>query len=149
QFLRRGDFFALVDPDLGEDVRHQAAAVFDTLINRSSRPSASPESTEWAAACSPSVRSFAVPATTSAAAAFKRATSRKADGLPLRTSSTALAFVSASPPRRASGLTLCRPNCSGEISNALIWPPSKATTVVGPDVVISSRPSEPCTTQTF
>ena len=93
--------------------------MFDTAISRSSRPSASPESTEWAAACRPSVRSFALPATTSAAAALRSATSRKAESLPWRTSCTALAFVAASPPRSASGLTLRRPSSSGEISKVL------------------------------
>ena len=33
------------------------ATAFDTLIRRSSRPSASPESTAWTARCSPSLRS--------------------------------------------------------------------------------------------
>src|ERR1700738_4291437 len=53
-----------------------------------------------------------------------------------------LAGEHASPPTRP------RPASSGVTSKVRIWPFSSAATDVGPVSVISSRPSEPCTTQT-
>src|ERR1700751_407467 len=98
--LCRGDLLPLVGFDPGEDVgQNYASTAFETAIKRSSRPSASPVSIDLAASAAPCLRSFAFPATISAAAAFRIATSRKAPGLPLRTSSRAFALYSASPPR--------------------------------------------------
>src|SRR5206468_850656 len=73
--LGRRDLRALVGLDLLQNIGHCA---FDTAIRRSSRPSASPLSTDFAASAMPSFRSLARPATISAAAAFKSATSRNA-----------------------------------------------------------------------
>ena len=62
------------------------------------------ESSDLVATATPSFRSFALPATTMAAAAFSSATSRNGPFLPLSTSFSAAALVSASPPRNCSGL---------------------------------------------
>src|SRR5262245_62783967 len=83
----------------------------------------------------------------SAAAAFRIATSRKGLCLHFNTLSKALALCSASPPRKASGFERLRLASSGLTSKVLILPFSSAATVVEPAVVISSSPSEPCTTQ--
>src|SRR5262245_23453279 len=88
------DLLALVFFDLRQDVGHDS---FDTAISRSSRPSASAESSDFAATMRPSFRSFALPATTMAAAAFKSAMSRNGPFLPLSTSLSAAALESASP----------------------------------------------------
>src|SRR5262245_17445857 len=146
--LGRRDLLALIGLDLAEDIGHGAHA-FDTAISRSSRPRASPESTDFSASATAAFRSFALPATISPAAALRMATSRKAPFLPLSTSPSAWAFSLASPPRSASGLTRARPTSSGVISNTRTAPFSSAATWVGPDVVISSSPSEPCTTHTL
>src|SRR5436190_23716478 len=141
--LSRCDLLALVCFDFRQDVSH---AALDTAINRSRRPSASAESKDLVATATPSFRSFALPATTMAAAAFKSATSRNGPFLPLSTSINAAAFDSASPPRNCSGFDGARPNSSGLISKVVTLPLSSAATAVGPEVVISSSPSEPCTT---
>jgi hypothetical protein len=62
------------------------------------------------------------------AAAFMIATSRKAFFAPLSTSTSALAFWSASPPRNASGFWRVRPTSSGMISNVRTAPFSSAAT---------------------
>ena len=106
----------------------------DRLLRRARRPS--------------SDRS-ARPATISPAAAFRTAMSRKAPFLPLSTSSSACALSSASPPRSASGLTRLKPDVFGrdlEAAHRCRFPARRRRS--GPTVVISSRPSEPCTTQT-
>ena len=65
--------------------------------------SASPESIDLVASATPSFRSLALPATTSAAAALSSATSRNGPFLPLSTSMQRRRVVSASPPRSSSG----------------------------------------------
>src|ERR1700751_1821612 len=120
--LCRGDLLALVGFDLGEDVgQNYASTALETAIKRSSRPSASPVSIDLAASAAPCLRSCVLPATMSAAAAFRIATSRKALGFPLRTSSSAFALCSASPPRSASGFERGKPASSGVTSNVRIW----------------------------
>src|SRR6185295_4149094 len=137
------DLLALVGFYFGEDVSHQE---FEILMSRSSRPSASLESSDLVATATPSFRSFALPATTIAAAALSSATSRNGPFLPLSTSISAAAFDSASPPRNCSGFEGEWPTSSGLISKVVTLPFSSVATAVGPDVVISSSPSEPCTT---
>src|SRR4029077_18209574 len=143
--FRRCDLLALVGFDLGEDVAHDAYAL-DTAISRSSRPSASALSTDLIAIATPSFRSLALPATTIAAAALSSATSRNGPFLPFNTSISAAALDSASPPRNCSGFDGDSPTSSGLISKVVTLPFSSVATAVGPDVVISSSPSEPCTT---
>src|SRR5258707_113603 len=88
------------------------------------------------------------PQTGRAAAALSNATSRKGLGIPSSTLCSAIALAWASPPFSASPPTHFRPASSGVTSNVRIVPFSSAATKVGPVRVISSRPSEPCTTQT-
>src|SRR5262245_53096980 len=101
----------------------------ETWISRSRRPSASPESSDFFAAVTPSLRFLVRPATTSAAAALNTAISRNGPLLPLSTASSAAALASASPPRSASGLALGRPTSSGAISKVLTAPFSSAATL--------------------
>src|SRR5262249_41860473 len=142
--LGGGDFLALIGFDPNKHVAHGQS--LEIAIRRSSRPSASPESIDFFAIRIPPWRSDARPATTSAAAALRIATSRNGPFLPLSTSSRAAAFSLATPPRNASDRTLGKPKSSGERSNARTAPFSNEATRVGPAVVISSSPSEPCTT---
>ncbi len=123
-------------------------AAFDTATSLSSRSFAAPESIDFAASAMPSFRSLALPATASAAAALSSATSRNGPLVPCSTAISAVALVSASPPRNASRPTFFRPTSSGLISNTRTLPFSSAAIAVGPDVVISSSPSEPCAIQT-
>src|SRR5215813_1394287 len=126
--LCRCDLRALISFDLGEDVRHRRPHAFATARRRSSRPLASPESTDWCATATPCLRSFARPATTRAAAALRMATSRNGPGWPLSTSRSALAFSSASPPRSVSGLARASPTSSGTISKVRTAPSASAAT---------------------
>src|SRR5712691_1360236 len=142
------DLVALIGFDLVEDVGHGLLYAFEIATRRSRRVAASPESTDVCANANACLRSLARSATIRPAAALSKATSRKAPFLPLSTSVSARALWPASPPRSASGLTRGSPTSSGVISKARTAPFSSAATWVGPDVVISSRPSEPCTTQT-
>ena len=68
--------------------------------------------------------------------------------MPSSTLCSAIALASASPPFSASPPTRVRPASSGVTSKLRILPFSSAATKVGPVRVISSSPSEPCTTQT-
>ncbi len=92
--------------------------------------------------------SFALPATTKAAAALNKATSRNALALPLSTSSKRARIVLGVAAAQRLGLARGRPMSSGLISKVRMVPLSSAATLGRPDVVISSSPSEPCTTQT-
>ena len=67
--------------------------------------------------------------------------------LPSSTPCSAIAFAAASPPFNASPPTRLSPASSGVTSKVRILPFSSAATKVGPVRVISSSPSEPCTTQ--
>src|SRR5262249_5701177 len=89
--LGRRDLLALIGLDLAQHIGHKA---FEPTPSRSSRPSASPESSDLLASAAPSFRSLARPATTSAAAAFSTAMSRKGPFTPLSTAISALALVS-------------------------------------------------------
>src|SRR5262249_39856359 len=142
--FRRRDLLALVGFDFGENVRHDHA--LEILTSRSSRPSASPDSSALVAIPIPSFKSFALPATMMAAAALSSATSRNGHFLPFKTSIRAFALVSASPPRSSSGFATFSPTSSGLISKVVTLPFSSEATAVEPEVVISSSPSEPCTT---
>src|SRR3974390_2504468 len=143
-----GDLVALVRLDLFQDVGHHDTVLLETAIRRSRRPSASPLSIALAARARASWRSPALRATISVAAALRMATSRNGPGLPFNTSSSAAALCDASPPRKASGLARRRPASSGAISKVRTLPSFNSATLVGPDVVISSSPSEPCTAHT-
>src|SRR5262249_7347985 len=114
-----------------EDPSRDAHA-FEIATRRWSRLAASPESIDFCASASACLRSLARAATTSAAAALRTATSRKAPLLPLSTSTRACAFSFASPPRRASCLTRCNPISSGGVSKVRTAPFSSAAALVGP-----------------
>src|SRR3984893_11359533 len=124
------------------------AQPLETAIRCFRRAAAAPLSSDLLPSATPSFRFLARPATISAAAAFSSATSRKGLGIPSSTLRSAIALASASPPFRASPPTRLRPASSGVTSKVRILPFSSAATKVGPVRVISSRPSEPCTTQT-
>src|SRR4029077_20605029 len=87
-FCRR-NFLAFVSFDFRQNIRHGA---FDTAINLSRRAFAAPLSIDFAASAAPSFKSLAFPATISEAAALITETSRNGPGVPLSTSSSALAF---------------------------------------------------------
>ena len=57
-------------------------------------------------------------------------------------------FSSGVPPAKSSGRALARPRSPGSISYVSISPSRSSLTRVGPVEVISSSPSEPCTTKT-
>src|SRR5262249_26771928 len=104
------DLVALVGFDGFQNVGHQA---LETLIRRCNRPSASPESSDFAAIATPSFKSLARPATIRDAAALRIAISRYGPLVPLSTEVSAVALVSASPPLSASGLARAIPMSSG------------------------------------
>src|SRR5690606_20589530 len=77
--LRRRDLIAFVGADAFEHVHDQR---LDTSTSFSRRFIAAPVSSDCAASLAPSLMSFALPATISAAAAFRTATSRNGPGFP-------------------------------------------------------------------
>src|SRR6266550_1705709 len=119
----------------------------ETAISCSSRAAAAPLSSDFVLSATPSFKVLARPATINAAAAFSSATSRKGLGIPSSTLCSATALAWASPPFSAAPPTHFRPASSGVTSKVRMLPFSSAATKVGPVRVISSRPSEPCTTQ--
>src|SRR6266702_777208 len=124
------------------------AQPLETATRCFSRAAAAPLSGDFVPIATPSFKFPARPATISVAAAFSRATSRKGLGIPSSTLCSAIALACASAPLSASPPTRVRPASSGVTSKVRILPFSSAATKVGPVRVISSRPSEPCTTQT-
>src|SRR4051794_39412409 len=97
--LGGGDLFALVRLDLGQDIGHGkrlAGQLLETAIRRFRRAAAAPLSSDSVPSATPSFKLLARPATTSAAAAFSSATSRKALGIPSSTLCSATALASAS-----------------------------------------------------
>src|SRR5712672_965698 len=124
------------------------AQPLETATRCFSRAAAAPLSSDFVPIATPSFKFPARPATISVAAAFSRATSRKGLGVPSSTLCSAIALARASAPLSALPPTRVRPASSGVTSKVRILPFSSAATKVGPVRVISSRPSEPCTTQT-
>src|SRR5829696_3517295 len=149
--LRRDPGFCGLDlePLIGLDAReHVAHGLFETAISRSSAPLAAPESTACTARSTPSRKVLTFSATISAAAALNTAMSRYGVGRPSSAARSSFALCSGSPPLRSSGRAFLSPTSSGAMVNSRTTPFSSATTWVGPVVVISSRPSEPCTVHT-
>src|SRR5581483_7055292 len=122
-----GDLLALVRLDPGQDIRHRSQSwLLETATRCFSRAPAAPLSSDFLPSATPSFRSLALPATINAAAALRRATSRKALGLPSSTDCSATALASASPPLSASPPTRPRPASSGVTSKRRTLPFSSA-----------------------
>src|SRR4051794_10121376 len=135
--LGRRDFLAFIGLDLGQDVRHVHARpdslqLLDTEISCFSRAAAAPLSSDSRPIATPSLRVLTRPATMSAAAAFKSATSRYGLGMPSSTLISAIALAAASPPFSPSWPQRGRSASSGETSKVRIVPFSSAATKVEP-----------------
>ena len=106
---------------------------------------ADPESMDSLACCTAVARSGAAPATRMPAAAFIRTISRLGPLAPPRISWVMAALAKRSPPRSASREARGRPKSDGCQNSFFTSPCSTCQTVVDPERVISSRPSEPWT----
>ena len=99
----------------------------------------------------PSFKSPANPAATSAAAEFSSTISRRAPWIPVSTSSSSEVLVVTSPPTKSSSAARGSPAISGVTRAAFsvdspVSDSSTRATTDSPVVVSSSIPSDPCTT---
>ena len=119
-------------------------------MSRSSAPCAAPLSTDRAARATPSreVRRRAGDDEGGGGVENRRRPGRRSLA-PSSTARSSPALCSGSPPLRSSGLARRDADfLAASMVKRRIAPSSSATTWVGPVVVISSSPSEPCTVQT-
>ena len=113
----------------------------------SSFSAAAPESIDLAAIGIAFSKMFGAAAATSAAAAFSSTTSRRGDFSPLNTARMISAFSLASPPAISCSVARRHPEFFRLDFVGSHRVPSRASAMrVFPVIVISSRPSSPCTT---
>ncbi len=114
-------------------------------ISASSFPIAAPDRIASRAFSTASASVAAPPATNNPAAAFITTISVFAPAAPPRISRVIAAFANRSPPRNSSSPARRNPKSPGCQYCLATCPPSTVHTVVDPDSVISSSPSDPCT----
>jgi len=113
----------------------------------STRRHAAPLSIERAAISAPSAQLAATPAATKPADVLAITISRAAPGAPPSTALAISRLRAASPPLSCPAVATGTPKSPGSKVRRSTAPLAISNTSVGPVVVISSRPSEPCTTK--
>jgi hypothetical protein len=109
----------------------------------SSFSSAVPDANAREAIAAPSRRSFAIPDTNRAAAAFIMTTSRRAPSSPSKSLRIDAAFSSGEPPCKALSGAVVSPKSWGVSTKCFIRPSRTSATCVSPESDISSRPPAP------